>query len=566
MELPVLKPYRKASKKFILDFLGYNANPVPREGEFSDMKNLSSDYFPCISPRGSRQELIDISNNYADERNAILSRNDKLAWVDGDKLYYGTADDNEDVGTVDDTAGLKRSLVAMGGKTLIFPDKKCFHVDPPKTRGEYYGELIDTPTPDLEFKIVLNDVHEFTDSKIFFVKASGTNHTLGDGLRIGDTVTITVSRTGQSDERITAVSDSNVFLYFDSELEEFLYAFFPEVWPATHLSYIKFKEGTFTPEDNLTGVSVTIHRNVPAIDYAITNDNRCWGVKGSDIYASKQGDPFNWNQFQGILTDSYATDVDTNGDFTGAAVYSGNPVFFKEDYIHRVYGNKPSNYQIVTAQAYGVQNGAYKTLVNINNTLFYMSRVGVMAYNGGYPTLISDNFGATKYQGISAGTDGRKYYLSLKDLDSNSYKLFVYDTLKNLWHLEDTMQAICFSYSDGDFYMLNATKGKIELIGAGTEAVEWEATLGEFNEVIDDKKGYSKLSLRVDLDRASELNVLIKYDNSEWITVKSVAGGDKRVIEVPIVPLRCDTFQIKLTGKGFCKVYSLNREFVFGGR
>ena len=63
--------------------------------------------------------------------------------------------------------------------------------------------------------------------------------------------------------------------------------------------------------------------------------NRLWGCKYglvdgetvNEIYASKLGDFKNWNCFAGLSTDSYAAARGSDGPFTGAADYLGQPRF-----------------------------------------------------------------------------------------------------------------------------------------------------------------------------------------------------------------------------------------------
>jgi hypothetical protein len=64
----------------------------------------------------------------------------------------------------------------------------------------------------------------------------------------------------------------------------------------------------------------------------------------------------------------------------------------------------------------------------INETVLYKSRLGIMAYSGGIPQLISENFGTDKYYQAVAGTDGTKYYLSA--LCNGDPELLVYDMEK----------------------------------------------------------------------------------------------------------------------------------------
>ena len=84
----------------------------------------------------------------------------------------------------------------------------------------------------------------------------------------------------------------------------------------------------------------------------------CGAAKGDTVYASKLGDPFNWNVFDGLSTDSYAVDVGSAGDFTACCSYLGYPCMFKEEHIYKVYGDKPSNFQVMGSASWGWKRGA----------------------------------------------------------------------------------------------------------------------------------------------------------------------------------------------------------------
>ena len=106
--------------------------------------------------------------------------------------------------------------------------------------------------------------------------------------------------------------------------------------------------------------------------------------------------------------DSYYAEQGTDGEWTGCAAYSTHLLFFKEDCIHKVYGSKPSTFQIETAQCHALEKGSSKSIAIINETVLYKSRLGIMAYSGGVPVLISENFGTDRYSDAIAGTDGIK--------------------------------------------------------------------------------------------------------------------------------------------------------------
>lgn len=128
--------------------------------------------------------------------------------------------------------------------------------------------------------------------------------------------------------------------------------------------------------------AVAITRLMPDLDFICENENRLWGCCDNTIYASKLGDPFNWNVFDGLSTDSFAANVGSDGAFTGCISYLGYPHFFKEDNIYKVYGDKPQNFQVVKSAGLGVMAGSEKSLAILGGTLFYLSREGWFLIRG----------------------------------------------------------------------------------------------------------------------------------------------------------------------------------------
>ena len=68
-------------------------------------------------------------------------------------------------------------------------------------------------------------------------------------------------------------------------------------------------------------------------------------------------------------------------------------MLFKEDLIHRVYGSKPANYQVVTMPCPGVQAGCAAGVATVDSTLYYFARRGPMACDGGLPAPVGEALG-----------------------------------------------------------------------------------------------------------------------------------------------------------------------------
>ena len=139
------------------------------------------------------------------------------------------------------------------------------------------------------------------------------------------------------------------------------------------------------------GAAITARRRVPRLEYVTENANRVWGCNSEEnvIYSCKLGDPTNWYSYRGIASDSYAVNVGSDGPFTGAATCMGYVLFFKENCLHKLYGSRPADYQLVSVQCRGVAKQASKSMCVLAEVLYYLSPDGVMAWDGSLPVKIS---------------------------------------------------------------------------------------------------------------------------------------------------------------------------------
>lgn len=391
-------------------------------------------------------------------------------------------------------------------------------------------------------------IKEVTDNKLIFEEGTFTEATEYDTITIqrdikfqfdkGDSVTITgCSDNGNNKEtEIIIRGATEDTLTFDQNA---------------------FTEGT---EYNV----VTIKRSVPDLDFICENNYRLWGTSGNTIYASKYSDPINFKSFEGLAGDSYNIEVGSEGEFTGIMPYSSHICLFKENTLHKLYGSKPSNYQITSANVYGVQSGSENSMQIVNEQLLYKGVNGVYAYTGGVPELISEKFGNNRYSEAVACCDGEKYYISMKQGDK--WNLFTYDVLKNIWLREDDTHAVDMAFYDGKVYYLDSG-GELYYIDKTADRgdIEWGATFCTIHETVNEKKGYSKFHLRMDLSAGAWLAVDIKTDNDlQWQQIYTTHNEKAKTVSIPIMPMRCDSIDIRLRGKGKCTVKAFIREFSVG--
>lgn len=586
MKLPVLNKIA-TSRSAVDAFLGYNHNLRIGDNEFYDMKNLTSTYYPVLSPRGKRGTYVTTTNPLG------MIEKDALCYVDGQ--YFCMNEYRIDMGLTDEP----KQLVSMGAYVIIMPDKKYINTlnltDFGNIEASYpaaEGQLV---TAAYEMCKVDGTVYTGTTKSPsapeeptnmqLWIDTSSTPHILKQYSKTNE-VWVQIPTTYI---KISAPNIASAFKKYDGvkisgfpsespQLKEIDGNSFP-LWDAYHDKGNEERaEGTndyivilgILDEAVTYETALHIERTMPELDFIIESENRLWGCRYgtasngnvvNEIYASKLGDFKNWNCFMGLSTDSYVASCGTDGQFTGAITHLGYPLFFKENCVHKVYGNYPANFQIQTITCRGVQKGSSKSLAIVNETLFYKSRNAVCAYDGSLPTELSPVFGDVLYSDAVACGHGNKYYISMKDT-SNEYHLFVYDTSKGLWHKEDNLAVKHFCSCHNELYYISQGSTDIKtMFGSGTvdaDPVKWMAESGDIGMYTPDKKYVSRLNVRMSLNVGTKVYFYAQYDSSgNWELLCTLNGTSLRSFAVPLRPKRCDHFRLKIEGEGEAKIFSI---------
>ena len=594
MKLPILNEL-PTSREMIDVFGGYNRNLRIGEGEFYDMKNLTSSDYPVLSPRPQRGLYASPDADSYPNSNVIKVSNpqgmiekDALCYVDGkDIVINGYAIDME-LSTEENAC--PKTLVSMGAYIIIMPDKKYINtanygdngdieyafssqifktsIELCKLDGSTYGGLMSSETaPEdpvdgqmyIDTSNTPHSLRQYSEVNAEWITIATTYVRLSvslsfgwtSGFNVGDGVTISGITTGGLTDFNGTTIIKEIGKEFGNE-----YIVIPGI----------------IDEAKTISESVRITRKMPNMDFIIESGNRLWGCRYgfdlqgnfvNEIYASKLGDFKNWNCFEQISTDSYVATVGTDGQFTGAITYLGYPIFFKAGCMHKVYGNFPANFQVQTINCRGVQKGCNKSLAIANEVLYYKSRNAVCAYDGSLPMEISSALGDESYSDAVAGTKGNKYYISMKDAN-NEYHLFAFDTKRGLWHREDNTHAIEFCTCRGELYYKDDQKC-IKTINIVPDVsyqfesgINWMAESGIIGTDMPDKKYISRLDVRMLLTVGTRVHFYIEYDScGRWEHLFTMTGTKLQSFAVPIRPRRCDHMRIRIEGDGEAKIFSI---------
>ena len=570
MKYPKLRVLQN-SRQMVDTFKGYNHNLRIGDGEFFDMKNMTSDHYPVLSPRGNRGVYTSPANPTG------LIAKDALCYVDGSKFVINEYE--VDMGLNDEP----KQLISMGAYVIIMPDKKYINTLDTTDRGKIEASF--TSARDVTFSLCTIDGADYDnmtvsaaepkdpDNLALWIDTSSTPHTLKQyseasavWVQVATTyIKISCPGIGAAFERYDGVTISGVAAESLQDLNASMV-----IWAKgdDYIVVVGILDNVIT--QSVADGAIKVERKMPNMDFIIESGNRLWGCKYgvanngevvNEIYASKLGDFKNWNCFMSLSTDSYVASCGTDGQFTGAITHMGYPLFFKENYVHKVYGNYPANFQIQTTACRGVQKDCEKSLAIVNETLFYKARSGVCAYDGSLPTEVSYVLGNEAYGEAVGGSHRNKYYISMKD-SMGEYHLFVYDTAKRMWHKEDDLQVDYFCSCRGELYAISGGE-IITMLGSGTKdtkPVEWMAETGEIGISSPDMKYISRITLRMSMDIDAEVGIYAQYDFSdEWECQCVLRSGNLRSFSIPIRPKRCDHMRLRIEGVGGVKVYSITK-------
>jgi hypothetical protein len=554
-------------------FYGYHRGLKIRAGEMFFTENLTTRDFPMLATRRRRGMVRKLTNPQG------LLAKDKLCYVDDGTLYYG------DVATpVSGLSAGHKQLVSMGAYVCIFPDKVYYNTQDPTDYG--FMEFTRTLTSDVSYALC-----SVTGAALTYTTSASEPASPDNGDYWYDTANNALKQySAAQSEWVTIVTvftkitfsglGFNLTDYF-KEHDGVLISgtAFPDELDGNKALYAVGADyivvvglidvSTLDPDDHSLK-SISLRRDIPDLDYVCECQNRLWGCyygQGKDgktlneIYCCALGDFKNWRVYMGLSTDSWTASVGSDGPWTGAINFLGYPTFFKENTIHRVSVSATGAHSIIETPARGVQAGSGASLAIVNEILFYKARTDVVAYQGGFPEGVSGPLGDIAYSDAVGGTFGYYYFVSMKS--GSRWDLFVFDSQNKLWMREDDLHLTDIAQLDDSLYALDADGVLWDLAGAVGETetrLPWVAQTGILYYEYPNKKYTSRYDVMMSAPAGTSIRIEIQYDSDGvWVPCGHHLFKGLNTITFPVRPRRCNHMELRLSGEGDVKIYSISR-------
>ncbi len=569
-------------------FAGLNRKDYASFGEFSDMKNMSSECYPFLSPAAEKStadkfNMLSDGSTAQNIRAVIAPPEDSsvtgFCGVIGTTFYYDGSekplyqpevkDDsgNHLYGMIIPTDGVIQLLwvnkvILIHGYDSAQVDPFIYYYDTADTSDDcvksyeythrgWYGEQITGTAGKIKIIFSIDRPENF--------KGHFYDFKVGESLFIDGIMDYSDSRWGA--KSALDIISATVTGYTEA-LGSGSYGI--RTWNVTiELDGLNYK-GEIANRDFYATNVYRIYRKIPYMTHLTLHKGRLWGASpnGEFVYASALNDVFNFNLYDGLEDDSVYLESSTEGGHKGVISCGNCVAVLKKNSFDAIYGELPSEFSVGKSYS-GIGCIDINSAVVINNALFFLGSRGFYEWTGSRPVLISEKLGK-KYVSAYGFTDGLKYYVSA--YDGREYENLAYDIKYMTWHRNGTDCYTGGFLKDGKNYAVSG--GNLYLLGANAEKSEWMAESAKI--FCED----------FDMDRIGEMWIYLKAEENGEIEVMSSADGEQmtsclrvslkktggRCIRVPIRMKEGMYWQYRIKGKGKIIIFGIKIIYESGGR
>lgn len=623
-----LYPAKDCEARRIGGFYGLNRSRRASAGEMADMRNMSSDEYPCASPRAGRVTAAMAPGEPLAAAAPDSTVTDKLSGFTGiaaGGFYYDGVRKSGQVELSDDFSW---EIVRLGNLYVLNgcgengSELYYYNVDTGRFDAAFreMSDLIVTAGKDKTgnylrtFRYGFEEVYNYSvtaangrviNNSDFFDKYSDNrrlpaSNIFADHFEVGDELTIegfpssSVNRgevwsySGTAGE---VTPQRSVSYDTNNTVDTDLYASTDELYSQDITSAVVkgFEVGTAS----LNGVTIYIHyiyfdlanKNGDAVDFddmvershycsgvrltkrrrvfshIAAHHNRLWGTSpnGNAIFASAADDVFSFTSRDILAKLAARLPSDSPGSFTELAVCGSELTAFKEDSITVVCGTNASNYSTYVIDGVGCTEGS--TAAVTPEGVIFPARGGFYRFSGAAPVCISNKLREGPISAVS-GFDGEKYYAAARDRDG-CRRLYVYDTRRSCWHIEDDAEIKSFFRFKDGFYLVSGDE--ILSLNSAPPDEDWSFTSAP--QIYDlDNRALNELWIRAEVAPGAYFSVETRFDGGEYASHRRFSEPGLHVFRCPVRAVSGNVWQYRVSGIGKVVIYDIEMRYGSAGR
>ena len=303
-------------------------------------------------------------------------------------------------------------------------------------------------------------------------------------------------------------------------------------------------------------------------------DNRIFGCRQNQIWACATGDYKNWGLGVEEIIDfenaPYYGIFENKSDFSCCVNYKSHVLFFTQDEVFQLRGSNATNYDLVKLADFGCLGR--QAFCEVAGVLYFLSKEGVIRYNGNSFSLVSDEIcdRPVSNSGAVLGAGERTLYVKMNG--KNGHTLYTYNTETGYWAREDAFKAVCALRCMGNTYFALAG-GIYQFEVPYSEKSQnndgltfpWEFETQQIHCYLPLKKRSSKLNFYIKQDAVSKVDVLVSLDSAPFMVVGSVFVTDAGAYCIPLSSQDYQSIKIKLRGHGQAQIHYISHSYSMGG-
>lgn len=559
--LPLVRAAVQPAQKTMLSFPGLKRCRGVAEDGAGDMKNLCTDAYPRLRTRKRRVGTDAVMQSAVLCARGVCDMGEYTYCVEGDgiKQWKGivTPQTTKTVKYAASFNQVPRTMAALRDWLVIMPDCLAIKNDAKKGAVPLCYQI----------HIVLTQLQsgESGDQICFVEQSDSRSESLK--LRVGDRICFYTCKTDADGMYYPGSAVGSITVRSLTAGEDNTYLLTTDCQSSAALSSL-VEQGAFIVHDSVPYAKLT------------SCANRIWSCnENSMLSASCLGDPFNYDRYEGLISDAWKLDLGRSFRFTAAYTYQEHPIFFTEHSITKILGEDPSEYAVNTMECYGVARDSEHSVAQAGDALFWLSNRGVVRYDGTTATLISQPLGDWILRGGVAASDGRRYYLSCTT--QGGKRLLVYDTLYGTWSAQDDVQLVGYSRNteDGGVVLFTDKGNRLFLYDddnrSGVEgAFPWYVLFDDLVErdsgicTIANTRYLHALQVRMNIPAGTSVQLSIGYNGGELTQIAGCAAGPTNQgnasFYIPLQPRRADRCALQIAGTGSCEILSVTRVYHIG--
>ena len=128
--------------------------------------------------------------------------------------------------------------------------------------------------------------------------------------------------------------------------------------------------------------------------------------------------------------------------------------------------------------------------------------------------------------------------------------------------IDEDMNVLAFYHLYDRLTAVEEDGTNVELDVGVTSDVQWSGLLDIWQDNLPDKVTLTRLYVDLELEEGTHCSVMVQHDGRDGYGSRRILDkAGRQTVAIPVIPRRCDNYQLMLTGRGGCKIYSVGREY-----